>query len=100
MIEKVRHDPVSPKMLKIDGKKLMEIAELEPSPKVGQILNILLEEVIDDPEKNTEEYLENRALELNALPDLILKEMSLKAKDTKEEFEEGVQAEIKKKHKV
>lgn len=100
MIEKVRHDPVSPKMLKIDGKKLMEIAELEPSPKVGQILNILLEEVIDDPEKNTEEYLENRALELNALPDLILKEMSLKAKDTKEEFEEGVEENIKKKHNI
>jgi len=78
----------------------MEIAELEPSPKVGQILNILLEEVIDDPEKNTEEYLENRALELNALPDLILKQMSEKAKDTKEEFEEGVEADIKKKHKV
>ncbi len=100
MIDKVRHDPVSPKMLKIDGGKVMEITELQPSPKIGQILNILLEEVIDDPEKNTEEYLENRTLELNALPDAILLSMAESAKDTKEEFEEGVEADIKKKHRV
>ena len=100
MIDKVRHDPVSPKMLKIDGAKVMEITNLTPSPKVGQILNVLLEEVIDDPEKNTEEYLENRTLELNDMPEAILITMSEAAKNTKEEFEEGVEQDIKKKHRV
>ena len=100
MIDKVRHDPVSPKMLKIDGAKVMEITNLAPSPKVGQILNVLLEEVIDDPEKNTEEYLENRTLELNDMPEAILITMSEAAKNTKEEFEEGVEQDIKKKHRV
>jgi poly(A) polymerase/tRNA nucleotidyltransferase (CCA-adding enzyme) len=100
MIDKVRHDPVSPKMLKIDGGKVMEITALQPSPKIGQIINILLEEVIDDPEKNTEEYLESRTLELNDMPEAILVAMSEAAKNTKDEFEEGVEQDIKKKHRV
>ena len=52
MVEKVKQDPLSPKMLAVDGKDVMEIAKIEPGPKVGQILSILLDEVLEDPLKN------------------------------------------------
>jgi poly(A) polymerase/tRNA nucleotidyltransferase (CCA-adding enzyme) len=51
MIEKVSRDPISVKMLKVDGNDVMEILKIKPGPKVGQILQILLEEVIEDPKK-------------------------------------------------
>ncbi len=67
MLEKVQHDPVSVKMLKIDGSDLMTTLNIEPSPKIGAMLDVLLGEVIDDPELNTKEYLADRSLELNQL---------------------------------
>ena len=47
MIEKVKHDPLSPRMLKIKGDDVMRLLKIKPSPKVGFILSILLEEVLD-----------------------------------------------------
>jgi len=52
MIEKVKHDPIHPKMLCLRGDDVMKILSIPPGPKVGQILAILLEEVLDDPQKN------------------------------------------------
>ncbi len=67
LIEKVSKDPISPKMLKIDGKKIMEILEVKPGPKIGAILKVLLAEIIEDPKKNEIKYLEDRVKELNKL---------------------------------
>lgn len=67
LIEKVSKDPISPKMLKINGEKIMEIAGIAPGPKVGAILKVLLAEVIEEPKRNTKEYLIVRAGELNEL---------------------------------
>ena len=53
MIDKVKHDPLTPKMLKINGDDLMAQLGLPQSLRVGWILHSLLEEVLDDPEKNT-----------------------------------------------
>ncbi|MEK7125219.1 MAG: HD domain-containing protein [Patescibacteria group bacterium] len=64
IIDKVSHDPISVKMLKINGNDLMAILGVAPGPKIGLVLNSLLAEVLDDPEKNTREYLEQRAREL------------------------------------
>ncbi len=100
MIEKVRTDPVSPKMLKTNGNELMELLKIQPSPRVGYILAALLEEVLDDPSKNTKEYLENRAGELNNLGEEELKKMGSVAKEKKNEFESGVEEEIKRKFHV
>lgn len=100
MIDKVKSDPISPKMLKVDGADVMKITNLEPSPKVGFILSVLLEEILDDPEKNSRDYLEKRIIELNELSEKELKKMSEKAKDKKEEFEQGIEEEIKEKHHV
>jgi len=100
MIEKVRHDPVHPKMLKLNGTELMELLNIKPSRRVGYILSILLEDVLDDPSKNTKKYLESRAKELSVHDDVVLAEMSEKAREIKDEFESGVEQEMKKKYKV
>ena len=51
------------KDMKITGRELMELG-VKPGPLMGEILQKLLEEVIDDPDKNDEEYLRKRAREL------------------------------------
>jgi len=63
MIEKVSKDPISVKMLAIDGHDVMRVLAIEPGPKIGLVLNALLGEVLEDPAKNTKEYLEERAKE-------------------------------------
>jgi len=64
MVEKVSKDPLSVKMLKLNGDIMIKDLNFTPGPKIGAILNVLLAEVIDDPIKNTLENLTKRALEL------------------------------------
>ncbi|MCC7004516.1 HD domain-containing protein [Candidatus Nomurabacteria bacterium] len=100
MIEEAMRDPISVQMLKIDGKKLMEITKANPGPKIGFILHALLEEVLENPKNNDEKWLENRALELNKLSEKRLKKLGEKGKEKKEEFDEKEVSEIRKKHWV
>ena len=100
MIDKVRKDPISPKMLALNGSQLMEELNISPSPRVGWILNNLLEEVLDDPTKNTFDTLLARARELHILSDKELQELCVKARERKEEYEKGEEDEIKRKHRV
>ncbi|KKU91699.1 MAG: hypothetical protein UY23_C0001G0305 [Candidatus Jorgensenbacteria bacterium GW2011_GWA1_48_11] len=100
MIEKVKHDPIHPKMLKIKGDDVMKILGIEPGPKVGQILSILLEEVLDEPKKNEVEYLTAQVKKLGVYSDKDLHQLSGKAREKKDEFETGVEAEMKKKYYV
>ncbi len=65
IIDKVSHDPISAKMLKINGNDVMNELSVAPGPKVGLILNSLLAEVLNDPSKNNEEHLKQRVRELN-----------------------------------
>jgi len=100
MIDKVKRDPISPKMLKIDGNEVMKILGIPPGPRVGKILAVLLEEVIDAPEKNADEYLKIRVRELGKSSEESLSELYEKAQERKEEFESGIEREIKKKHYI
>jgi len=100
MIEEALRDPVSVAMLKIDGKRLMEISKTKPGPKIGYALHALLDEVLEDPSKNSPEYLEKRAEELINLPDDKLEELGEKGKETKEEKDQELIEEIRKKHYV
>ncbi|MDI6733890.1 MAG: CCA tRNA nucleotidyltransferase [Patescibacteria group bacterium] len=100
MIEKVKSDPIHPKMLVLRGDDIMKILNIPAGPKIGQILSILLEEVLDDPKKNNREYLEFRAKELNLFSEKDLIAQSKKAKEKKEEFEGGIENEMKKKYYV
>jgi poly(A) polymerase/tRNA nucleotidyltransferase (CCA-adding enzyme) len=100
MIEKVKQDPVSAKMLVVDGNEVIKIGQLEPSPKVGKILAILLDEILENPEKNIKNNLESRIKDLAKLSENELGKMAEKAKEKKEEFESGLETEMKKKYYV
>ena len=93
MMEKVRFDAVSVKMLKINGDDLMKLLNIEPGPKIGAILDVLLSEVIDDQNLNNKDYLEKRSLELNRMD---LKELRERAKEKIEEKKMEDDEEIKK----
>jgi poly(A) polymerase/tRNA nucleotidyltransferase (CCA-adding enzyme) len=97
MVEKVKQDPISAKMLAVDGEDVMKIGQLESGPKIGKILAILLDEVLENPEKNIKENLELRIKNLAKLSKDELGKMAEKAKEKKEEFESGLEMEMKKK---
>ena len=100
LVEKLQRDPVSVKMLKINGDRIKELTGLPQSIKVGLIIHALMDEVLDDPEKNTPEYLEKRMTELNALPEGELKKLAEAGKSKKLGLEEEEVAKIKRKHYV
>lgn len=52
------------KDLKINGKRMQELG-IKPGPVMGEILKRLLDEVIETPELNNEEYLEKKAITLS-----------------------------------
>ena len=85
LIEKVSKDPISPKMLKVNGQDIIKILDIEPSPKIGAILKVLLSEVIEDPLKNTKKYLEKRVRELNKLSPEEIKQSEKIIEEKKEE---------------
>src|SRR3989344_300506 len=96
MIEEAMRDPITVRMLKIDGNRITELLHVEPGPVIGQVLHVLLEEVLDDPKKNSAEWLEARVKELGKLPEEELKKVGERAKKTKESLEED---EVKKIYK-
>lgn len=100
MVEKVKRDPISPKMLKVDGKDVMEILGIKPGPKVGQILAILLDELLDDPKKNIKKSLESRIKDLGKLSDKELIKLAEQADEKKDEFESGIEEKMKSKYFV
>jgi tRNA nucleotidyltransferase/poly(A) polymerase len=50
-------DPLFLKDIEISGRDILETAEIKPGPKVGKILNVLLEQVIENPKRNKREAL-------------------------------------------
>ena len=56
-IQEVMKKPFSISDLKITGTEVMEILNIKPGPKVGEILNKLFQEVLEDASKNNKEYL-------------------------------------------
>ncbi len=100
MIEEALRDPISVGMLKIDGKKIMEITNITPGPRIGYTLHALLEEVLDDPTKNSAEYLENKAKTLVSSPIEELERLGEKGKMSKEEADEEEIKKIRSSHHV
>jgi len=85
LVHKVSKDPISVKMLKISGDEIMKILSLKPGPKIGAILNVLLAEVLEDPEKNNKKYLTQKVKELKNLDLRKIKNCERKIKERKEE---------------
>lgn len=96
VIERVSKDPISVKMLNINGNDIMDALKISPGPRIGLLLNALLSEVLENPKRNKKEYLIKRAKELNKLSDKQLKELTQKVKEKKEE----VDMELKQKYWV
>lgn len=94
LMKKVQNDPVSVKMLKINGNDLMQQLAIKPGPQIGTILDILLADVIEDPSLNEREYLTKRSLELSQLDALALRKQ---AKSIIEEKRSGDDFKMKKK---
>ena len=100
MVDEALRDPISVTMLKINGDVLMKKLGIPPGPRIGWTLHALLEEVLEDPKKNTAEYLETRSRELHSLSDNELKDLGERGKDLqKKEEEEAIKA-IRDKHHV
>ena len=100
MIEEAMRAPVSVGMLKVDGNKIMEITGEKAGPRLGFILHALLEEALENPDINTEEYLNKRVKELSKMPDKDLKKLGEAGKEAKEEVEEQELKTIRKKYGV
>ena len=96
MIEQALQDPVTLKMLKIDGKRIMDVTQETPGRKIGYILHALFAEVLENPEKNTVEYLEERALHMKDLDMKVLKSMAEEGKDDMENKNADQVANIRK----
>jgi len=62
--EQLLPKPFSVEDLAIDGNDVMKELSIKPGPKIGEILNKLFEEVDEDLEKNTKEYLLQKIKEL------------------------------------
>ena len=100
MIEKVKTDPISAKMIKLNGNDLMTELKLDPSPRIGRILAVLLEEALENPEINGKETLLNRAREFNKMTDSELDAIARKAKESAAEAQERIDKDIEKKYYV
>jgi tRNA nucleotidyltransferase (CCA-adding enzyme) len=65
-MHEVEQDPMDTTMLKIDGHDVMRLTGMKPGREIGELMNKLLEDILDDPSLNTTEYCEKRLLELYA----------------------------------
>lgn len=100
MVDEALRDPISVKLLKINGDRIMELTDEKPGKRLGYILHALLEEALDDPSKNTEEYMERKALELLQLPEELLIELAEAGKKRQAEEEAAALKDIAREHDV
>ncbi|MDP3989465.1 MAG: HD domain-containing protein [bacterium] len=100
MIEEVLRDPITVGMLKVDGNILLKELGMKPGPRIGWILHALLEDVLEDPARNTKEYLVSRVTELEKLNDTELKIKGEVGRDRQHEAEEYEIKKIRKKYRV
>lgn len=100
MVEQALRDPISVTMLKTDGTRLMDKFQVKPGPRIGWTLNALLEEILDDSGKNTEEYLDERTKELLSMTDGDLRKLGEAGKQRRESAEDEEIRHIMEKHHV
>ncbi len=100
MVDEALRDPISVKKLKIDGGDIMRITGEKPGKKLGFILHALLEEVLEDPGKNTVEHLEGRTKSLILLGETELQALGEQGKERQAEEEAAEIKQLQRKHKV
>jgi tRNA nucleotidyltransferase (CCA-adding enzyme) len=63
-MDQVMKKPFSVTDLKVNGQDVMAVLGIPPSKKVGEVLDILFQEVLEEAEKNDREYLLGRIKEI------------------------------------
>ena len=84
MTEKVMLDPIDLSRLAIDGNILIQELKIQPGPAIGAILNVLLAQVLENPDLNTPEYLKSQALSLASQDLKQLKSQAINVIETKQ----------------
>ncbi len=64
-IKEVLKKPFSISDLKVNGNDVMKKLGLKPGPKIGEILNKLFQEILEDTSKNNRDYLLKKVKQLN-----------------------------------
>ena len=100
LVHKVQIEPITPKILAVNGNDVMDILKISSGPKVGWILKILLEEIIEDNHKNNRDYLIGRIKELGKLSDKELIKMANIGEEKIKEIEKKIENQLRKKFKV
>lgn len=100
MIEEALRDPISVKMLKLNGDIMIAEMGMKPGKRMGYILHILLDKVLDDPTVNSKETLWDIAKDLDKFSDDELYRKFREAKQKQEMLEEVEINKLRAKHKV
>lgn len=100
MVDEALRDPITVKMLRINGDRIMELTNEKPGKKLGYVLHALLEEALEDASKNTAEYMERRVLELLKLAEAELARLAEAGKRKQAEEEAAALKDIAREHKV
>lgn len=100
MVDQALRDPISVKLLKVNGDRLMELTSEKPGRKLGWVLHALLEEALEDPAKNTVEYMEERGVELFNLPEQKLQQLADAGKAKQAEEEAAALKDIAREHNI
>jgi len=100
LIEKVSQDPLSTKMLAINGNEIIKLLQIQAGPRIGYILNILLGLVLENPEKNKKEILEKEVKKLGKLEEDKLINLSKQSIQKRKEVETKRDDMTKKKYWV
>jgi len=100
IIEKTSKEPISVKSLKISGNDIMKILDMKPGPKIGQILDILLGQVIDDPKRNKKDLLVKEVKRISSFSEKEIESLAKKARKERREIEKKEDNMTKKKYWV
>jgi len=100
LIHKAQLEPITPKMLKVNGNDVMQILQIPSGPKVGWVLKALLNEVLEDPKKNNRDYLLKRIEELGKLSDEELKQLAQSGEEKAKSIEQEIDQKLKEQFKV
>lgn len=67
LVDKVSQDPMTVEKLDIDGNEIIKMLKTKPGPIIGELLDILLSEVLEKPADNNKKNLKQRIKTLTGL---------------------------------
>ena len=74
--------------------------KIQPGPKVGYVLAVLLDKVLDDPKLNEKETLTKDVKKLGKLSEKELAKMAAAGREKAEQAQQNIEEEIKRRYFV